>query len=38
MYLEDVVQCHEAFIQKVRESMEAKVEVVYGTPVKERML
>jgi len=38
MYPEDVVQCHEAFIQKVRESMEAKVEVVYGKPVKERML
>jgi hypothetical protein len=38
MYPEDVVRCHEAFIQKVRESMEAKVEVVYSTPVKERML
>jgi hypothetical protein len=38
MYPEDIVQCHEAFIQKVQESMEAKVEVVYGTPVKERML
>jgi hypothetical protein len=38
MYPEEVVRCHEAFIQKVRESMEAKVEVVYGTPVKEKML
>jgi len=37
-YPEDVTRCHEAYIQKVRESMEAKVEVVYGTPVKERML
>jgi len=38
MYPEDIVRCHEAFIQKVRESMEAKVEVVYGKQVKERML
>ncbi|PMD48011.1 hypothetical protein L207DRAFT_505117 [Hyaloscypha variabilis F] len=37
-YPEDVVKCHEAFIQTVRESMEAKVEVVYGAAVRERML
>ena len=37
-YPEDVKLCHETYIQKVRESMEAKVEVVYGTPVKNRML
>jgi hypothetical protein len=37
-YPEDVKLCHEAYIQKVRESMEAKVEVVCGTPVKNRML
>jgi hypothetical protein len=37
-YPEDVQQCHEAYLQKVRESMEAKVEVVYGKPVKNRML
>jgi len=37
-YPEDVIQCHEAFIQRVRESMEAKVEIAYGKKVKERML
>ena len=34
-YPKDVKRCHEAYLQKVRESMEAKVEVVYGRPVKE---
>ena len=37
-YPEDITRCHEAYLQQVRESMEAKVEVVYGTPAKERML
>ena len=37
-YPEEVKECHEAYVQKVRESMEAKVEVVYGIPVKKRML
>ena len=37
-YPEDVKLCHEAYLQKVRESMEAKVEVIYGIAVKERML
>jgi hypothetical protein len=37
-YPEDVKLCHEIYLQKVRESMEAKVEVIYGTPVKNRML
>lgn len=37
-YPKDVVKCHEAFIQTVRESIEAKVEVVYGAAVRERML
>jgi hypothetical protein len=37
-YPEDVKRCHELYLQKVRESMEAKVEVVFGKPVKERML
>jgi hypothetical protein len=37
-YPEDVKLCHEVYLQKVRESMEAKVEVVYGAAVKERML
>jgi hypothetical protein len=37
-YPEDVKLCHEVYLQKVRESMEAKVEVVYDTAVKERML
>jgi hypothetical protein len=37
-YPDDVVKCHEAFIQTARESMEAKVEVVYGAAVRDRML
>jgi hypothetical protein len=37
-YPEAFKECHEAYVQKVRESMEAKVEVVYGTKVKKRML
>ena len=37
-YPEDIIQCHEAFIQSVRESSEAKVEVVHGARVRERMV
>lgn len=36
-YPEDVIQCHEAFVQTVRESSEAKVEIVHGAKVRERI-
>ncbi len=38
MYPEVVVRSHKAFIQMIRESTEAKVEVVCGTLVNEKML
>ena len=36
-YPGEVIQCHEAFVQSVSESSEAKVEIVHGVLVKERM-
>ena len=36
-YPEEVIQCHEAFVQSVRESSEAKVVIFHGVLVKERI-
>ncbi len=36
-YPEDVIQCHEAFVQTVRESSKAKVEIVPDAKVRERI-
>lgn len=36
-YSEAVVQCHETFVRKIRESSEAKVEIIHGEPVKSWM-
>ena len=37
-YPKEVIQCHEAFIQSVRESSEAKVEIVHDALVRERVI
>lgn len=36
-YPEAVVRCHETFVRKIRESSEAKVEVIHGKAVKDWM-
>lgn len=36
-YPEDIIQCHETFVQSVLESSEAKVEIVHGVLVRERI-
>ena len=37
-YPEEVIRCHEDFTQQICESMVAKVEVVYGDKIKDRIL
>ena len=36
-YPEDIIQRHETFVQSVRESSEAKIEIVHGALVRERI-
>ena len=36
-YPQDIIQSHETFVQSVRESSEAKVEIVHGALVRERI-
>ena len=38
VYPEEVIRCHEDFTQQICESMVAKVEVVYGDKIKDRIL
>ena len=38
VYPESILHCHESFVQQIRESMQAKVEVIYGLHVKNKIL
>jgi hypothetical protein len=38
VYPEPILHCHENFVQQIRESMQAKVEVIYGLHVKNKIL
>lgn len=37
-YPDEVIDCHERFTQSLRDSMRAKVEIVYGAVIQSRML
>jgi len=37
-YPQSVLTCHERFLEEIRSSMKAEVEIVYGEAIRERML